>query len=114
MQRKEDIIRLRHMLDAARDALSFTAGKARGDLDAGKMLCHSLVRCIEIIGEAASRVSLEGQAEFPRVPWKKIVNMRNRLVHAYYDINLDTVWNTVVEDLPPLVSELERILPPTR
>jgi uncharacterized protein with HEPN domain len=98
------------MLAATGDALSISGGKTRGHLDAEITTRLSLVRCIEIIGEAAARVSPEGQAEFPAVPWKKIVNMRNRLIHAYYEINLDTVWNTVVEDLPPLMAALEEIL----
>ncbi|MBI3581531.1 MAG: DUF86 domain-containing protein [Nitrospinae bacterium] len=110
MPRKEDVIRLRHMLAAAVDALSISKGKTRGDLDAEITTRLSLVRCIEIIGEAAARVSPEGQDEFPKVPWKKIVNMRNRLIHAYHEINLDTVWNTVTDDLPPLVSGLEEML----
>ncbi|MBI1913118.1 MAG: DUF86 domain-containing protein [Deltaproteobacteria bacterium] len=110
MPRREDVIRLHHMLEASRDALSFISGKARRDLDDNKMLRLSLVRCIEIIGEAASRLSPDCQSEFPAIPWKNIINMRNRLIHAYYDINIDTVWGTVTEDLPPLITELEKIV----
>jgi uncharacterized protein with HEPN domain len=98
------------MLEAANDAILICTGKTRGNLDAEITTRLSIVRCIEIIGEAASRVSPEGKAEFTGVPWNKIVNMRNRLVHAYHEINIDTVWNTVVEDLPNLVGELEVIL----
>jgi len=72
---------LQHMLEASRDAVSFTQNKDRGSLDADKMLCLSIVRCIEIIGEAASRLSPECQTEFPQIPWKNIINMRNRLIH---------------------------------
>lgn len=110
MPRSEDIIRLRHMLEAARDALSFVSGKTRQDLNENKMLRLSLVRLIEIIGEAASKLSIDCQSEFPAIPWKNIINMRNRLIHAYFDINLDTVWGTITEDLPPLITELEKIL----
>lgn len=111
MPRNEDLIRLRHMLEASRDAVSFVSGREKGSLLTDKMLRLSLVRCIEIIGEAASRISLECQSEFPQVPWKNIINMRNRLIHAYYDINLDTVWNTITEDLPPLIAEIKKIIP---
>lgn len=110
MPHKEDVVRLQHMLEASRDAVSFTQNKNRGSLDADKMLCLSIVRCIEIIGEAASRLSPECQTEFPQIPWKNIINMRNRLIHAYYDINLNTVWSTITDDLPPLIAELEKIL----
>jgi uncharacterized protein with HEPN domain len=105
-----DLIRLRHMFDAAKEAQSYIAGKKRLDLDRNRMLVHSLVRCIEIVGEAASKVSPPSQAEIPAIPWADVVSMRNRLIHAYFDINLDSVWDTVVDDLPPLVAALENIV----
>ena len=74
------------------------------------MLALSLVRLLEIIGEAASRVSKEKQAQSPEIPWRQVIGMRNRLTHAYFDINLDFVWQTVTEDLVPLIAELERML----
>jgi uncharacterized protein with HEPN domain len=105
-----DLIRLRHMLDAAKEAQSYVAGKKRSDLDHDRMLVHSLVRCIEIVGEAGSRVSQQSRAAIPAIPWADIVSMRNRLIHAYFDINLDFVWDTVVDDLPLLVAALEPIV----
>lgn len=110
MASKDEIIRIRHMLEASKDALSFIQNKNRSALDTDKLLSLSLVRCIEIIGEAASKLSKETYEKFPQIPWKNIISMRNRLIHAYYDINLNTVWSTITEDLPPLVAELERIL----
>lgn len=109
MQRN-DAIRLRHMLDAAREALSFVAGKRRSDLDADRMLVLSLVKSVEIIGEAASRVSDECKREHNEIPWQDIISMRNRLIHAYFDIDLDIVWDTVGEELPPLARRLEEAL----
>ncbi len=102
--KKHDVIRLRHMLDAAKDALSFVADKSRDDLDADRMLTLSLVKCIEIIGEAASRLSKECRKMYPQIPWSDIIGMRNRLIHAYYDVNLDVLWQTVMEDIPPLIA----------
>lgn len=110
MLNSEDIIRLRHMRDAVKDAAAFIKNKTRNSLDEDKMLTYSLVRCLEIIGEAASKLSKKCQDEYPQIPWNQIVNMRNRLIHAYYDINLDILWNTVNKDLTPLVEEIERIL----
>ncbi|MBI4388555.1 MAG: DUF86 domain-containing protein [Nitrospinae bacterium] len=98
------------MLDASREALAFARNKSRNDLDTDRMLLLALVKSIEIIGEAASRLSESRRDEYPHVPWKNIVNMRNRLIHAYFDIDLDTVWNTVTGDLPPLAAEIEKIL----
>ena len=110
MPGKDDIIRMQHMLEASKDALYFVQKKTRSSLDTDKMLQLSLVRCIEIIGEASSKLSKESYDKFPQIPWKNITSMRNRLIHAYYDINLNTVWSTVMEDLPPLVAELEKII----
>jgi uncharacterized protein with HEPN domain len=105
-----DRIRLQHMLDAAREAQGFLAGKGRAELEADRLLALGLVKCIEILGEAASRVSPEAQARHAGIPWRDIVGMRNRLIHAYFDVDLDQVWNTVTQDLPPLVAQLEKAL----
>jgi uncharacterized protein with HEPN domain len=104
---KPDIIRLRHMREAAAHAREMTAGRARADLDANVMLKMALTRCLEILGEAASKVSPDSQAQLPSVPFAQIVAMRHRLVHAYFDVDLDIVWTTVTEDLPPLLAILD-------
>jgi len=88
---KNDEIRLRHMMDAAQEALTFSRNRSRSDLDQDRMLVHSLVHCIEIIGEAASQVTKETQYQLPDIPWPSMVAMRNRLIHAYFDIDLDRV-----------------------
>ncbi|OGO37529.1 MAG: hypothetical protein A2Z03_09040 [Chloroflexi bacterium RBG_16_56_8] len=108
---ESDAIRLRHMLDAAQRAMSFAARRSREDLDKDEMLTLSLVKCIEIIGEAATKVSDECQKTNPGIPWDDIIGMRNRLIHAYFDINRDIVWSTITEDLPSLVAELKAVLP---
>ena len=108
--RKDDRIRLRHMLEAAHEAVAFAEGRPRGDLDHDRMLARAVVRCIEIVGEAAANVSPEGRNQFPDIPWGDIVGMRNRVVHAYYDIDTDRIWDTLVDDLPSLIRQLEQIL----
>jgi len=107
---KDDRIRLQHMLDAAREALSFAQGRSREDLDHDRLLVLGLVKAIEIIGEAAYQISESTRAKLPDIPWEDIIGMRHRLVHAYFDINLDILWRTVQDDLPPLVSALESAL----
>ena len=107
--RKDDSIRLQHMLDAAREAESFSQNKTRNSLDTDRKLALALVKCIEIMGEAAAQISNQSREALPQIPWADIIGMRNRLIHAYFDINLDILWKTVVEDLPPLVAELEKI-----
>lgn len=105
--RKDDLIRLRHMLDAAREAVSFARNRRRGDLDKDRMLTLSIAKSIEMIGEAASKVTNESREAYPEIPWTDIVAMRNRLIHVYFDINLDLVWTTVIDDLPSLIAAIE-------
>ena len=103
------------MLDAAREAIGFARGRTRRDLDDDRQLVLALVKAVEIVGEAAYQVSDETRLGLPDIPWRDIVGMRHRLVHAYFDINLDVLWRTLQDDLPLLLEELERAAPgPTR
>lgn len=97
------------MADAAADALGFVAGRSRADLDSDRMLLFALARAIEIIGEAASRISPETRAAHADIPWAAIVGMRNRIVHAYFDIDPDIVWVAVKQEIPALLGQLRRI-----
>ncbi len=97
---EEDILRLRHMLDAAREAIGFASGRSRSDLDTDRMLAFAIVRAVEVVGEAASKIRPESKAALSCIPWPGITAMRNRLVHADFDIDLDRVWDTAVDDLP--------------
>lgn len=93
--RKDDANCLRHMRDAAREALQFARGRVRSDLDTDRMLVLALIKDIEIIGEAANQASEETKTQLPEIPWADIIGMRHRLVHAYFDINLEILWRTV-------------------
>lgn len=105
-----DKVRLQHMLEAAYEAIAFAKGKSFADLAADRQFQLALIRCIEVIGEAAARVSEASRVEHPHLPWAKMISTRNRLIHAYFDIDLDTVWQTVTCELPELVSQLETVL----
>ena len=107
---EDDSVRIRHILDSAREAIAFSKGRRRADLDTNRKLNLSLVRLLEMIGEAARGISLEFRESHPDLPWKSMVGMRDRLIHGYFDINLDVVWETVTDDLPGLVAKLEKIL----
>jgi uncharacterized protein with HEPN domain len=100
------------MLDAARDAAAFARSRKREDLDRDRQFALALVKCVEIIGEAASQVSANGQKEVVALPWREIIDMRHRLVHAYYDINREILWRTIARDLPPLIQVLEQVVGP--
>ena len=107
---RDDFFHLRHMSDAAKVSQSFTQDRVRADLDNDLMFFYALIKAVEIIGEAASHVSQRLQAGHPEIDWEDIVGMRNWLVHSYYNINRDIVWETVRDDLPILLSQLEAVL----
>ncbi len=86
---KTDAVRLQHMIDAAQKALTFTHGRSRRDLDDDEMLALAVVRLVEIVGEAAKNVSDSTKAHSPHIPWRQIAGTRDRLSHAYFEVNLD-------------------------
>ena len=100
------------MLDAAEEAVAYANERSRADLRPRDIATHGLVRLVEIVGEAATRVSAATRAELPDVAWHEIVGMRNRVVHGYNDVNLTVVWSTVTRDMPPLIAALRRHLAP--
>lgn len=110
MSRHDDQVSMRHMLDHAREACAIARGRKRSDLESDRMLQLSLTRLAEIVGEAASRVSISTREKYPEIPWPDIVGMRNRLIHGYDIVDLDLLWDTVETDLPSLIAQLEAIL----
>ncbi|MEZ5862770.1 MAG: HepT-like ribonuclease domain-containing protein [Geminicoccaceae bacterium] len=105
----DDEARLVHMIDAAETVADFFRGRQRSDLDTDQMLLFALVRAIEIIREAATRVSADRRTANPNIPWADITGMRKRLVHAYFDIDRDTVWRTATEEVPFLLEALQGV-----
>ena len=112
MSRHSDNVCLRHMLDHAREAVAMVEGKVREDLDSNRMLELSLIRLIEIVGEAANRISPEFQQSHSDIPWPKVRGMRNRLIHGYDAVDFNILWDTVQLDLPQLISVLDPMVGP--
>ena len=110
MTRHDDRARLRHMLTHAEEAAAMARGRDRDHLDTDRLLNLSLVRLLEVLGEAAAHVSPEGQRRLPEIPWPDIIGLRNRLIHGYDRVDFDILWDIIQEDLPPLVAALRRIL----
>ncbi|MBV5310734.1 DUF86 domain-containing protein [Chromatium okenii] len=106
----KDAIRLRHMIEAAEDVQRFIDGRQRTELDSDRMLLFALVRAIEIIGEAANKVSDDTRSIAAGIPWKPIVGMRNRLIHAYFDINADMLWVAATVEIPALLVQLKVLI----
>lgn len=107
---KRDLVRVKHMYDGAGEIQKFTNGKTRHDLEHDRLLSLAIVHLLEIIGEAANKVTPDFRAKYSQIPWKSIVEMRNRLIHGYYDIDLDIVWKTVTNEIPPLYNSLAEII----
>jgi len=105
-----DADRLRHMRDAANAAMGFVRGRARGDLDTDLMLQFALVRALEMVGEAADKLSDSTHAAHPSIPWSEIIGVRHRLIHGYFDVDLDIVWNVTTRKLPDLVNWINSVL----
>ena len=110
MTRIDDATRIRHMLDAASRAETLTKKRQRADLDQDDVLGLAVVRLLEILGEAARGVSSGMQQKHPEVPWQQIVGTRNRVIHAYFNVDMDIVWHIVRDDLPVLIQQLGEVL----
>jgi len=101
------------MLDAAEAATRFMAGRDRDDLDGDLELLMAVSHCLQIIGEAAGRLSDNAKAMMPEIPWRAVRGMRNQIVHVYFDVDTDVVWDTVTGDLPPLIASLRGFIEDT-
>jgi uncharacterized protein with HEPN domain len=110
MTQHDDTVSLRHMLDYAHTARRLADGRSREELDSDEMLQLALTRAVEVIGEAAKRVSPERQKKHPNIQWPQIMAARNRLIHGYDVINLNILWDIIQLDLPELIAELEQIV----
>jgi uncharacterized protein with HEPN domain len=109
---KDDMVYVGHMLDTALKARAFIENKTRADFDNDEPLRLALTHLLQTIGEAGRRVSQPFRDSHPEIAWKQIVGMRMKIVHDYFDVNEDAVWDTVNHDLPSLIAQLETIVPP--
>ena len=105
-----DLVRVHHIVDATKEALSFIEGKTRNDLDSDRMLVLALLKELELIGEAASKLSHEFRENHSEIPWALLIATRNRLIHGYFDINLDIVWITISRDLREHLVNIQNLI----
>ncbi len=110
MSQRDDNLSLRHMLDTASEASALVQGKSRICLDDERVLFLALVRLMEIIGEAANRVTQETQNKTPSIRWNEIISLRNRLIHGYDNVDKDILWQILDFDIPELISELKKVI----
>ena len=110
MTEHDDRLPMHQMLEHAREAVEMIRGRSHVELSTNRMLQLALVHLVQVVGEAATRVSPAGQARYPEIPWGEAITTRHRMVHGYDTIDYDVVWDTIAEDFPPLVAALERAL----
>ena len=99
------------MCDHVLEAVALSKGRSRNDLDSDRILFLAMVKLVEIVGEAATRVPDFTQADHPEIPWHEIVGTRNRLIHGYDAVDNDILWNIVTLDFPTLATRLRALLP---
>jgi uncharacterized protein with HEPN domain len=108
--KKDDTVYLQHILDAIHRIETYTHGISKEKYLQDSLLQDGAVRQLEIIGEASTNLSQEFQEKHSEIPWGQIIGLRNRIVHAYFDINLDVTWDIVHGDIPELKKQIEHIL----
>ena len=110
MPRRDPLVTLKQMRDHAREAMEMARGRKREDLDRDRMLNLAIVRLLEIVGEAASRVPPEVREKHSSIPWPQIIGLRNRLIHAYDEMDLDILWEILRSDIPALLEDLDQAI----
>ena len=98
------------MIEAAEAVREFVSGRTIADLNQNRMLLFALLRAIEVLGEAASKISVEARTASDGVPWRQIVATRNRLIHGYFDIDHAIIWKTATEEIPDLLTQLRLLI----
>lgn len=108
--KKDDSVYLRHIADAIELIEEYVHGLSNDQFLSQAMAKDAVVREIEIIGEAANNISDEYQIHHPEVPWGKMIGIRNKIVHEYFNVNFSIVWDTVQDDLPILKEAVKKLL----
>ncbi|ARN56947.1 DUF86 domain-containing protein [Sedimentisphaera salicampi] len=111
MEQHKDQMRLKHMLESCKEAENLASNKNREDIFKERILELALTRLVEIIGEAATKISENTKMKYSKIQWKEIIGLRNRLFHGYDSVDLDILWDIIEFDLPVLVKELQKIIP---
>ena len=110
MMQKDDTVYLRHILDAISKIEEYVAGAGYQSFTQNTLVQDAVMRQLEIIGEAAKRISPALKDEYVHIPWKNMAGMRDKLIHDYFGVDIDAVWATLVQDIPALKREVTEIV----
>lgn len=113
MSRHDAALTLRQMVEFADEIAALLAGRERADLDLNREFCRALERCVELMGEAATRLPADFREGHPEVPWRQIIGMRNVMIHGYDVVSADVLWDTASQDVPELRTKIDLILRPS-
>lgn len=106
---KDDSVFLHHIIDAIQRIESYTGGLKYDEFMSNNLVQDGVIRQIEIIGEATKRLTEKTTGKYENIPWKDIIGMRNKLIHDYFGVDVDAVWDTVKKDIPLLKNEIKKI-----
>lgn len=112
--RKDYKLYLFDILESCKKIISYTKGKTEREFANDKKTIDAVIRNIEIIGEAASKIPKKEREKIQQIPWKEVVAMRNKVVHEYFDVNVPIVWETIQADIPTLKKNIQNALKNTR
>lgn len=112
MTKHDPLVRLKHMREFAQKAMQLAKDKTRANIENDEVLRLAITHLIELVGEAASWIPEADRVTYPSIPWKKVVGMRNRLIHGYDYIDIEILTGVIHSDLPELIKELDKIIQP--
>jgi uncharacterized protein with HEPN domain len=107
---KDDIVYLNHIMDAISRIEEYVHGLTYDNFIEKYLIQDGVIRQIQVIGEATKKISDNTRGKYPDIPWKDIAGMRDKLIHDYFGIDLDAVWDTVEKDIPVLKDEIQAVI----
>ena len=110
MSRRDDRTTLQQMLDHVDEAIALAEGRSRSEFDSNRMLFFAMLKLVEIVGEAATRLSETMRASHPEIPWREIIGTRNRLIHGYDSVDSNILWDIVTADFPSLAVQIKAVI----